>query len=86
MIGFHIQQPVTNWTNGIRELPRRAVCVAVNDYFVLRDIKAVNSSVFTVFRKWWDDHPQWGGDYQEEKRRGRLPSRSRQQPHRNRAR
>lgn len=71
MIGPHVQQGVPNWLDSMAQFPRQAVTVAVNDYFLLRDVKAANFGAFTVFRKWWDDRPQWGGDYQTEKQRAR---------------
>lgn len=51
MIGFHMQTPTNDWTRAVAKLPAGAVVLACNDLHLLRDAKAANPNIITVFRR-----------------------------------
>lgn len=51
MIGPHIQKPVVGWKEAAARFPPGTPLLSVDDLHVLRDAKAVNPGLFTVFRK-----------------------------------
>lgn len=51
MIGFHGQRPIPNWLDAVKILPAGAPLLAVNDLHMLKDAKAVNPGLLTIFRK-----------------------------------
>lgn len=69
--GFHFQTGVNNMRNAIRLQVPGTTNLVVNDFFLADVITQENPLAAVWFRKWWDDRPSFGGDYETEKQRCR---------------
>lgn len=72
MFGFHMQGAKDNWKEALPMLPAGTPFLSVNDAHMLRDAKAVNPGLRTVFRKYWDYTQQpFSTDYEAMKTEAR---------------
>ena len=56
-----MQRPIDGWLDAVAKLPPNTPVLSVDDIHVLKDAKATNPNVKTVFRKWWSDKQGYAG-------------------------
>ena len=50
-VGFHMQEAIPGWLEAIAILPDGTAVKVVEDYFMAKDVKRVNPTLFTIYRR-----------------------------------
>lgn len=60
---YHIQRTVPNWLDAVMRLPDGGLVKATEDYQMFREVKEINSNIFTVHRMVRDGWQNYDGQY-----------------------
>lgn len=69
---IHLQSTLHGWLEPVRRAPDYSLAKTVDQGQVFREVKDINSKIFTCLRHWYDGHQVFGGDFEANKERARV--------------
>lgn len=68
----HIQVTIPGWLEPVKKLPDYSLVKAVDQGQVFREVKAINTKIYTCLRHMYDGRQNFGGTYEENKEKARI--------------
>jgi len=69
---IHLQATLPGWLEPVRRAPDYSLVKTVDQGQVFREVKGINSKIYTCLRHWYDGHQVFGGTFEENKERART--------------
>jgi hypothetical protein len=69
---FHIQRTVPDWLQAVERLPDGALVKAVDQGQVFQEVKAINPTIYTNLRHYYDSGQVFGGSWEDNLDRARA--------------